>query len=246
MDITVLGVGAAFPRAGTACSGYLIRSGETSVWLDAGNGTFSRIQECIDARTIDAVILSHSHADHIADVLPLMYSRAFDDSVDRTMPLHAPPDVAKRFHGFLGSNGRMLFEQSFDVSEIAGPIEVGPLRFEPFRTVHPVETYGFRVTDGGRRFVYTADTGLFPGLAAECEGADLLVIEATYVEGKPGDGSVHLWARQAGAVAAEARSRHVLITHVWGDSDPQQAVDEAAQAYSGPLEAAEEGKTYTL
>lgn len=247
MRVTVLGCGAAYPRPGGACSGFLVTSGDTNVWIDAGNGTFSNLQLHLSHREIDALVVTHAHGDHISDILPLMYALGFDTVADTvTVPLYAPPEVAQIVSWPLGDTSLAIFKRVFEPRSIAEPFEVGPLRFEPFRTNHPAETYGLRVTDGERALVYTSDTALFPELVDRCRDADLLVIEATYVEGADAPPNVHLWAREAGKVAADAGTKRVVLTHVWPTFDPEQAVREAAETYDGPLEAAVEGKVYDV
>jgi len=246
MDLTILGCGAAYPRPGGACSGYLLQSGDTTVWLEAGNGTFSRLQQLVPFGSLDAVVLSHSHGDHIADVHPLMYALGFDEVPHEPLPVYAPPDVAPILSAPLGAGSGAIFEKVFRFHPIGVPFEVGALRFAPFRTVHPVITYGVRVTDGERTLVYSADTAFFPGLHERCADADLLLCEATFTGPRGDPPGVHLWAEETGAVAAMAGAKRLLITHVWTANDPEVAVEEAQHAYTGPCEAAVEEKLYTV
>ena len=248
MDFTVLGCGAAYPRAGGACSGFLIRADGVSIWLDAGNGTFSRLQELMSYRDVDALVLTHGHADHVADAVPFMYALGFDPQQPATsaLPVYAPPDVEPSLKWPLGSTSLDIFKKVFEFRNISEPFEIGPVRFESFRTKHPAETYGMRIVNGGRSLVYTSDTGVFPELADRCREADVLVCEATYVDGVDASPGVHLWAREAGRVARDARAKRLVLTHIWSTFDPQQAVDEAAQEFDGPVEAAVEGTSYKL
>jgi ribonuclease BN (tRNA processing enzyme) len=247
MRITVLGTGAAYPRAGGACAGFLFSSGSTNVWVDAGNGTFANLTKHVSYRDVDALLLTHGHADHIADVLPLMYALGFDPDLEpSTVPLYAPDKVAAMISSSLGGMSLQMFQRVFDTRSIAETFEVGPFRFAPFRTVHPIETYGLRVTDGNRDVVYTSDTAAFPELADHCRDADLLICEATYVQGAEASPGVHLWAEEAGTVARDAGAKKLVLTHVWPTFELDQAVREASATYDGPVEAATEGKVYEV
>ncbi len=247
MRVTVLGCGAAYPRPGGACAGFLVQSGDTNVWVDAGNGTFSNLTSHISYRDLDALTVTHAHGDHISDILPLMYALGFDPLAEAvTIPLYAPPEVAAIVSWPLGGISKAMFERVFDTRSIVEPFDVGDLHFEPFRTNHPAETYGLRISDGTRTFVYTSDTATFPELAGHCRDADLLLIEATYVEEAQASPNVHLWAREAGKVATDAGAKRVVLTHVWPTFDTEQAVREAAESYDGPIEAATEGKVYDV
>lgn len=248
MQVTVLGSGAAFPRPGGACSGYLVERGDTRVWLEAGNGTFARLRERVGPQDLSALVLTHDHADHIADVLLLMYELGYDGHVPlpTRVPVYATDGVAPKLLGLIGPGSTKIFRDVFDFRPIASPFEVGGMAFEPFRTLHPTETYGLVVSADGRRLVYTSDTAAFPELAAHCRDADVLICEATYVGDVDVEPGVHMWAREAGELAAAAGARKLILTHVWASFDPQDAVREAAERFDGPIEAAVEGRTYEI
>jgi ribonuclease BN (tRNA processing enzyme) len=147
----------------------------------------------------------------------------------------------------LGGQSAEMFERVFDLRPVTGePFDVGPIRFEPFQTKHPGETYGLRLRADGRLAVYTSDTSMFPELVDACRDADLLICEATYVDGGEAEPGVHMWAREAGSVAAKAGVKRLVLTHILPAFDPQQAVNESAEEFDGPVEAAVEGKRYTI
>lgn len=243
----MLGCGAAYPRPGGACSGFLVRGADATIWLDAGNGTFSRLQEAVSYRDLDALVITHGHGDHVADVLPLMYALGFDPELPAiTVPVYAPEDVRVLLTRSLGGTSLEIFKRVFDFRPISEPFEIGSVRLEPFRTRHPAETFGLRMTNRGNTAVYTSDTAVFPELAEACRDADLLICEATYVDGADATLGVHMWAREAGKVAAEAGVKRLVLTHIWSTFDPEQAVREAAEEFGGPVEAALEGKRYSI
>lgn len=245
MKLTVLGCGAAYPRPGGACSGWLFETGQDRLWVDAGHGTLSRLQLMCSIEEVDALVLTHAHADHISDVIPLMYALYFDTERRRT-PMHAPDEVLTRLFGMLGETSVELFRKVFDVSTLAEPFRVGGLGVQPFPTMHPIEAFGLRVSAGGRTVVYTSDTAAHPGLAESCREADLLVCEATYVSTTKAEPGVHMWAREAGELAASAGAGRLVLTHIWPTNDPAVAVAEASEVYDGPVEAAVDGAVYEL
>ncbi len=247
MDITVLGCGAAFPRAGGACSGFLVRSGDTNVWIDAGNGTFAQLQRYVDCRALDALVLTHGHADHVADVLPLMYALGFDPVLPMvTLPVHSPMDVVASLKWPLGGTSKERFTSVFAFRPISEPFTIGSITFEPFQTKHPADTYGLRMSDNGKTAVYTSDTAWFEELPDRCRDADVLISEATYVDGVDAPPGVHLTAREAGRLAAAANVKRLVLTHIWATIDPSLAVAEAAEEFDGPVEAALEGNRYEI
>jgi len=248
MQVTVLGCNAAFPRAGGACSGFLVDGGGAKVWIDAGNGTFSNLQRVASWRDLDAMIITHGHADHISDMLPLMYAMGLDDNPpDEPLAVYAPTEVKARLTALLGG-GRSseLFAKVFAFHPLAGDFRVKDLSVRPFRTEHPIDCFGLRLSAENRDVVYTSDTAFFPDLVPACAEADLLIAEATYVGDVSADGGVHMWARETGRLARDAKVKRLVLTHIWATFDPAQAEAEARESYDGPLEAALEGKVYTV
>ncbi len=217
------------------------------MWLDAGNGTFSRLQQHIEGKEVDAVVLSHVHADHIADILPFMYYLGFNDPPPpRPIPVYTTDEVRKAATMSVGRGSMEVFSRVMEFRSITEAFEVGGIRFDAFRTKHPPETYGVRITSNGSQAVYTADSALFPELAGHCADTDLLITEATYVARVEADPDIHMWAVEAGAMAQQAGAKRVLLTHIWPTIEPEEAVSEAAQEYKGDLSAAVEGKRYTV
>ena len=74
MKLTILGKYGPYPAAGGACSGYLIEQGSTRVLIDCGNGVLSRLQQVCKIKDLSAIVLSHLHSDHMADMLVLRYA----------------------------------------------------------------------------------------------------------------------------------------------------------------------------
>src|SRR5919109_539945 len=176
MRITVLGKSPSWQDAGGACSGYLVEENDTSVLIDCGNGVFGKLRQRIDYIDIDAVVLSHLHADHFLDLVPYAYALTY---APRQQPvpvppwpgtatpakprLIAPPGARETFRQVVGSWGNEdLIEKAFELEEYeeSSEPEVGPLRFE-FRSVpHFTETFAICVTsaNGGGRLGYGADS----------------------------------------------------------------------------------------
>lgn len=248
LHVTVLGNGAAFPRPGGACSGFLVSCQGTHVFLDAGNGTFSRLRQHVELDELDAVVVTHTHADHIADILPLMYAVALTPGArSKPLPLYGPDAIGDSVGHLMGAASREMFARVFDIHPVSEPFEVGSLSLHPFATEHPGESFGLRVTGLGRTLVYTSDTAMFPGLVEACRDADLLICEATYLGGTEGvDPSVHMFAGDAGVVAREAGARSLVLTHVLPWVELDDAVAQASAEFAGPVEAAVEGRRYTV
>lgn len=88
--LTVLGGCGAWPAAGQACSGYLVESGGYRVLLDPGYATLPRLLSLVPATAVDAVVVTHGHPDHCADLNPLLRARALGDEPAVPLPVYAP------------------------------------------------------------------------------------------------------------------------------------------------------------
>ncbi len=252
LDLTVLGCWAPYPRAGGACSGYLIRSGETSVLVEAGHGTFGRLTGIMNFRNLAAVVISHYHPDHSADLSCVRHAiggAIRDGSRKELLPVYAPDEPSDEY-GRLAS-----YREAFTVHPVDQlpfidghrGVRIGSLDLSFLPTRHNLPCYALSLASEGKRIVYTADSALFPDLVDFSRGADLLVAEAS---GYHSDWEYlhrnHLTGRLAGELARDADVGRLVLTHLWPEYDVGRISDEAAAFYGGRLEAAEEHKTYQI
>ena len=197
MRLTVLGKSPSWQDAGGACSGYLIEEGDTALLVDCGNGVFAKLRERIDYVDVDAVVLSHLHADHFLDLVPYAYALTYAPRqqpvpVDRwpgtdcpACPvLHAPPGARELFRRVVGAWGNEdLIEKAFELREYdpASEIEIGPIRIAFQSVPHFTETFAMSISsaNGSGRIVYGADSSPTDALAEFARDADLMLVEAT-------------------------------------------------------------------
>jgi len=238
LSITVLGCDGSYAGPGGAASGYLLRGGGATVWVDCGPGTLAALQTHIGLDQVDAIVISHEHPDHRNDLEGFAVACTY--VVRRHgVPVHAPAGV--REHGYHTGPPALLLSDLVDGSRFA----VGGMAFTASRTDHGPETLALRVEVDGRSLGYTADTG--PGWSPARLGPplDLLVSEATYTAEHEGEAQ-HLSGREAGRLAREAGARRLLLTHLWPITDRAALQVEAEAAYGNPVELAEPGCTYTV
>jgi len=257
MKLTILGCWAPYPRAGGACSGYLLRHRDTNILIDCGNGVVSALQKHLDFRQLDAVIISHLHPDHYLDLYSLRHAMTGsirDGSRREKLDLYLPcyPDEAcqpllKHTDAFNIRNIEELpITNRRGFSGELRAAEAGPLKITVARVHHPLPTYSVAV-EGTVRFVYSADTKNFPGLVEWVRGADLFLCEASVQEAEKDYTSVgHLTAREAGELAARAGVRKLVITHFWPEYDLTVTAREAVEGFGRRVIVAREGKTYAV
>jgi ribonuclease BN (tRNA processing enzyme) len=109
--------------------------------------------------------------------------------------------------------------------------------------MHPIEAYAVRLEAGGVSMVYSGDTGPCPELAELADGADLLLAEASFVDGEDNPADLHLTGRQAGEAAMAAGVSHLVLTHVPPWNDRETALAEARSAFDGTTSLATSGRS---
>jgi ribonuclease BN (tRNA processing enzyme) len=241
--LTVVGCGPAWGNPGEPCSSYLVEAGGARILLDCGSGAFAALM-ALDARPLDAVVLSHLHFDHCADLIPLAYSRRYAALRAWAPPrLLAPPAGLERLASLAEAGGasRDHLAGPFSLEEYqpGAAVEIGAARLTFAALRHPGVSHAIRVEAGGKALCFSGDTGLTPALAEHARDVDLLLCEATYSDRAESD-HVHLSAAAAGAVAAEARAGRLLLVHL--DADRRTLAVAAARAsFGGPVDAAVPG-----
>jgi ribonuclease BN (tRNA processing enzyme) len=251
MEVTVLGGSAAGASPGQGCSGYLVEQAGTQIVLDLGPGTFPELRLHLDYRNLDAVVLSHLHLDHMLDVFALRYALAYNPvAAPAPIPLWVPPggrqfltDAAQVFAGEASADSfyDVFVIREYDPDE---SLHLGPftLRFRP--TVHYVPCWAIRVsTDRDGELFYSADTGPSADLLPLASGAALVIAEGTATPGneEPFNARGHLTPEEAGTLARDAGAQSLLLTHLWAENDPFQALHQAESAFGGPVVLATRG-----
>jgi ribonuclease BN (tRNA processing enzyme) len=224
MKLTVIGCSGSGPGPDSAASCYLVEHDGFRLVLDLGSGAFGPLQGVLDPGDIDAIFLSHMHADHCLDIAPFVVWHRYSQQAKRPrVPLYAPIGADRRLAWAYDDEGDPLTDV-FDFVYIGpGSFVLGPFGVRTARTAHPVECNAIRLEAGGRTLVYTGDTGPCPDVVDLARGADVLLAEAAHpeVEGLPGN--LHLTGRQAGEHAGAAGVGRLLLTHVpsWVDREEQ-------------------------
>ncbi|MFF9910685.1 MBL fold metallo-hydrolase [Streptomyces sp. NPDC013457] len=244
--ITVLGSATPYPRPGNSCSGYLVEGGGVRVWVDAGSGSLGELQRYAGLGEIDAVWISHLHADHSADLLTAYYGLLYADiRRDAPLPLYGPPGIADRLASFL-TNGprRSPVEDAFAVQELydGHEVGVGGLRLASRSVPHGgLPAFALRVEDAdGRRIAYSGDCEPSPALVELARDCELFLCEAD------GEGPGHHSAEQAGRTAADARVGTLVVTHVAPGTEPADAVRAAGRVFGGEVAYAAPGAVFGI
>jgi ribonuclease BN (tRNA processing enzyme) len=219
MRLTIVGCSGSVPGPDSPSSCYLVEHDGFRVLLDLGHGAFGALQGHLDPGLVDAVLLSHLHADHWADLKALDVWRH-----------HGPGDASRPFVVHAPGGGYVNGAKTWEAVQ-----EVGPFRVRVARVEHPVEAYAIRLESGGSTLVYSGDSAPCEALDDLASTADVLLAEATYVDGRDNPPLLHLTGREAGETAQRAGVGRLVVTHVPPWESWERAVADAATTFAGPV-----------
>ncbi len=250
--LTVLGSGTVAPTRERTAPAHWVEVAGDRILFDCGAGTLHRAATLgIAWADVTHVVLTHFHPDHWGELPALLFALRWGTEPRRAAVLRliGPVGLTARLQALQQAFGDWVLEPGYplDVMEIAAdashPLPGGAV-LETCKTPHTDESLAYAVRHGGRRFVYTGDTGPSAELAAWAADCDLLLCECSLPEERAVP--LHLTPARAGALAHDARARRLVLTHfypVFGDTDPATA---AAEHFSGPVVAARDGDSFTL
>lgn len=243
MKLTCIGRYGPYPKANGSCSSYLITHNGKNIVADLGCGSLTRLFGLLSAAEIDALILSHLHADHMGDVLTLRYALdAARKMGKRQRPLEVYlPDTPQIESQLISTHGMMNAHVITDglSCEIAG-VDVSFARMP-----HAVPSYAMCFSAGGKKLIYSGDTKENDRLAPFASGADIMVMEAAFLSAHKTPGAPHVDAVEAGQIAADAGVKRLLVTHIFPEYNENDILQEVRQSYPS-AELIEELKTYEV
>jgi ribonuclease BN (tRNA processing enzyme) len=265
MRVTVLGKSPSYTDAGGACSGYLVQEDGATVLLDCGNGVFGKLRRYVDYVDVDAVVISHLHADHFLDLVPFAYGLIYAPRQQpvpvHTWPgtdtparpaLHVPAGATEVFRRVTGAWGpEDLIEKAFAIREYdqSDVLEAGPLRVRFHQVPHfmpNTNAVELSSADGGGRFTYGADHSPTEALVEFARDTDLLFIEATLPRPERDGVRGHITPAEAGDHARRAGARQAVLVHISDELEVEWAERCASEAFGAPVKVAAEGDVFEV
>jgi ribonuclease BN (tRNA processing enzyme) len=248
MRLTVLGCAGSFPGPESACSAYLVEAQGFRLLIDFGSGSLSALQRYSGLESVDAIMLTHLHCDHMLDACTYVVVRRYaPDGPKPPLPVYAPLGAAERIAAAYESEAAAVDDVYTFYGLQPGTFPIGPFTVTVDRVNHPIETYGVRVEQGGRVLAYSSDTAPCESLLRLAQNADLFLCEASYLDGAENPPGLHLTGSEAGEAATKADVRRLLLTHLvpaWVSE--ASTVEAACAAYAGPVEVVRPGSRYDL
>lgn len=224
--LTVVGCSGSVVGPDGAASSYLLEKDGFVLLLDIGSGAASPLQRLVDVDRLDAVVISHAHQDHWADLNQLAYLRARGTAP--ALPVLAPADLPT---SQLDHAGHLAVE-----SASCGEHRRGPFRLRLARVPHTPESWAVRVDDA---LCYTGDTAYGPAIRDLAAGCRVLLAECSAFDADPHAG--HLSAGDAGRLATESGASLLVLTHLRPWHDHAGLLREATREAACPVVTAAPG-----
>lgn len=263
MRLTIIGCTGSMSGKDAAASSYLLQAEAPdeegairtySLIFDIGPGAMGQSLRYINPASLDGIVISHMHADHIADIVGMqVYRRWHPDGPLGQIPVITPGDGAARVRGISADPEFEDYtgEFKFLAAKAGNILRLGPFTMEFFPAWHTIEAYcirlrGPRENDSQKEsiFTYTGDTDYCEGAVQAAQDADLLLTEAAFETGRDTVRGVHMTGVRAGELARDAQAKRVVLTHLQPWTSRELAYKDVSAIYSGDISIAAPGKVY--
>jgi ribonuclease BN (tRNA processing enzyme) len=251
VKVTVLGCSGSVPGPDSPASGYLVEAEGYRLVLDMGHGAFGALQKYVRPSDVDAIVISHLHADHCIDLTAYIVALRYGGDgyacagPEARIPVIGVPGTRDRLEAAYDPLARKLsLHEIFTFATPADTPRLGPFELSYAQMNHPTPTNAVRVQYRDRSLVYSADTGESGELVTLAQGADVLLCEASVGPDEELIPGLHLTGGMAGEHADKAGVDRLIVTHVPPWNSVQVAADEAAAAFHGPVEVAHPGAEF--
>jgi ribonuclease BN (tRNA processing enzyme) len=250
MRLTVLGCAGSFPGPEAPCSAYLVEADGFRLLMDFGPGSMSTLQRYGGLYSVDAILLSHLHCDHMLDACSYIVARRYAPAGPfPPLPVYAPVAAPERIAAaYGGENEPVSIGDVYSFYALQpGSFPIGPLQVTVDRVNHPIETYGVRLEHEGKVLTYSADTAPCEALIRLAQGADAFLCEASYLDGVDNPPDLHLTGREAAEHATKAGVGRLLLTHLvpaW--CSEALTLEAASGAFAGPIDVVRPGSRYDI
>jgi ribonuclease BN (tRNA processing enzyme) len=243
LSLVPVGVGTAYARAGEVQSSYLVRAGDHTVCLDLGAGALTRLTAEAAPERMAALVISHLHPDHCADLFALRVYMSFGPGRGSRLRVLGPPELRERLVAFAPGDD---WDESFAFEGLrdgGGETDLGGgLVLRHAAVPHLDPTFALRLDRDDSSICYSADCLPNDTLPALARGCDVLLCECSMGAGPVPAGVAHLDAPAAGAIAARAGAGRLLLTHCYPEFDRDAALAAARAAFPGPVDWARQGE----
>jgi ribonuclease BN (tRNA processing enzyme) len=242
MRLVILGSGTCVPSLERNAPGYLLEAGGKKMLVDCGSGTLLQLEKVGESyQSIDAVFITHTHPDHVADLMPLLQALRATPGYERKEHLSVigPPPV----HVFVDQCAPLLMRSTgpfaLELIEMPARLELGPLTVSSCPTQHTDASLAYRFEEGNASLVITGDADYDRRLVELSRGARLLVADCSFPDELKTPG--HMTPSECGRLAQAAGVERLVLSHLYPSSQPDRKRLEQCQAvFAGTVMVAED------
>lgn len=220
MRLITLGTGTVVPDPERASACHWIEDASTRLLVDCGAGALQSLARSrLPWEAIDHLVLSHFHADHIAEIPSLLFAmqHGVAEPRTRTLVVWGPEGSQQLFDAWAIAHGSWITDPGFEVRieelQPGGRAAAGTLSLEVTGTPHTEESIALRLEGDGRVMGYTGDTGPSEALAEFFRDVDLLLAECSLPDDMAADN--HLSPASLATLARAAHVERLAVTHVY-------------------------------
>jgi len=250
MELIILGSGTGVPSLKRGSPGFLVKTETQSLLLDGGSGTLQRmLQAGVTYKDLDAVLYTHIHPDHCADLVPLIFACKYQEEPRaKDLLIVGGRGFRDYFEGLRWVHGSWIEPQTFHIHmyEVAADeATIGDLRVTALPLDHMLGSVGYRITSPqGQTLVYSGDTDYCRNIVELAMGVGLLLLECSFPEGRKVPG--HLTPALAGRIAHEAECKKLCLTHFYPPCDHADIKEAIQQVFKGEVLLAEDMMRITI
>ena len=244
MKLIILGSGTTVPSLSRDAAGYYLQIASQECLIDCGSGVLVQLERVGKSyQTLDKIFITHTHPDHIGDLIRLIQALKFTPGFQRkkALTLYGPTGFAAFFANhvtpLVGNPGPF----SIEVNEVEGVLEFSGFRVLTTPTVHSesLNSVAYRFEENDRSAVLSGDCDYDDGMIRLAHGADLLVIDCSFPDAWKVKG--HLAASECGQVARQANVKQLVLSHLYPVPPAEdKRLAECRAAFSGPVRLAED------
>jgi ribonuclease BN (tRNA processing enzyme) len=244
MRVIVLGSGTTVPSSLRSAPGYYLECNGQEFLIDCGSGALVQLARAGRSyRTIDGVFVTHTHPDHIGDLIRLIHALKFTPGFQReqALRLFGPAGFPAFFEThvvpLVGKPGHF----SVEVTEVEATFELSGMGVRTAPTVHAasLNSVSYRFEDGHRSVVFSGDCDYDRGIVELSRDTDLLVLDCSFPDALKMRG--HLSASECGKVAKQANVKRLLLSHLYPvPRDQDQRLEQCRSIFDGDVRLAED------
>ncbi|KEO84214.1 MBL fold metallo-hydrolase [Tumebacillus flagellatus] len=245
MKLRILGETGPFPAPGGATTGLLLSTEEGNVLIDCGSGVVSELLKHVEVKDIDALIVTHHHADHTVDIPVLRYAvmiHRLHGHREQPLTIYANKEPESDF-------ATLPFEDHVQAVPLDARSEVMlcGMKFTFTNTVHAVPCLAISAEYQGKRFVFSGDSGMSENLEKIAEGADFFLCEASWLHKDKGPDFIgHLTSKEVGEIGKRRNVKTLCLTHFYPDYDRSELKAEAEAEFGREVLIANKGDVFEI